>query len=114
MLTVGGFFWTSWRGMLPMYARVRKNYKSDTRDFIVSLGLRIWTLALSVEIFGLREEYDADSVMGVLALAHTNESKFGVANKPCWSSCSQMDMAVFYPRAFEDPGGPLSRILKFL
>lgn len=84
VLTIGAFFWTVCYGFVKRYGSARMRYESDRTDVIGPLGSRCWTLALSVGLFQLMEEYDADPVMGLLAIERANEIDFGAVKERGW------------------------------
>lgn len=69
-------------------------------DVVAPLGLRCWTLELSVGIFRLVEEYGVDQILGLLALARANDIVFSEAGERGWFPFKFEDSIVYDLRAF--------------
>lgn len=72
LLTIGAFFETVCDAVVPRYARARMRYKGDPIDVNGLSGFGCWTLAVSVELFWMMEEFDVDPIPGLLGLARSN------------------------------------------
>lgn len=64
VLTIGAFFWKSYCGRVLRYASARMRYESDLIGVIGPLGLHCCTLALSINLYWLLEEFGALMVLG--------------------------------------------------
>lgn len=82
VLTISAPFRTVRIVVVPGYSTARIRDETDCIGVFGLLDSRFWTLALSVGIFRLMEEYDVDSVLDLLALSRGNEIEFGVVDEP--------------------------------
>lgn len=109
--TISAFFWTVLYGVELSYHIARMRHYSGYISVITQLSSCYWTLALSDLQFKLMEEYDADAVLGVLALARANEIDFDVGKEPVWFLLSFENRIMNYLRAFYNLGALLLRML---
>lgn len=104
VFTIGAFFQTVCDGVVPKYVSARLWFESDGIGMTGPLSLRCWMLALIFLPLRLMDEYNADSVLGPLALAHAYEKFSGVLEKSDWFSFIFKDNVVKVFRVLEDPG----------
>lgn len=102
VFTIGEFFRTNFNGSAPKYGRASTLHESDHLGVIDLLGLRYWTLALSVGLFQLLEKYYVDAELDQDAPARASEIEFGAAENLGWFPFDFEDSILYDVRAFKD------------
>lgn len=63
------------------------------------------TINVSIRLFWLTDKYVASLVLSLIALAHANRTKFGLADESGWIRIYFKDTIVYYLREFRVPKG---------
>lgn len=104
VLSIGAFFRTFCCGVLPRNGSKGIRYEKYCEGVIGLSGSCCWTLVVSAGLFQLIAEYDADAILGLLAVARAIMIYIGVAEERSRFPINFEDSILYDLSVLEDPG----------